>query len=251
MKARYFKSALNVMLAIIFWLAIWEITAITVDLQFIFPRITSTLKALGTLFVTGLFWKSILYSLLRVVYGFLLGAVIGFLLALLCNRFSFISAIISPAITAVKSTPVASIIMLLWFIIGSKSVPIAIAVLMVAPIVWQSTVDGYKSIDRELIEVCMVFKISYMKKLKILIIPSMLKTLLPSLISASALAWKSGIAAEIITYTENSIGRIIIDSKGNFDGASMFAMTLVVIVLSVIIEKLIKKSIKAVIKRWN
>ncbi len=240
----------NAIISLLFWLAVWEISALIIDFGFIFPRVGETLSALRSMIFTAVFWKSVSFSLLRVIYGFLLGVVIGILSAFLSFKFSVINIIISPAVTAIKSTPVASIIMLLWFIIGGDTVPIAIAVLMVAPIIWQSTMDGLASIDKELSEVCTVFKTSYIRRLKILILPSVLKYLLPALISASGLAWKSGIAAEIITYTESSIGRIIINSK-LYDQATMFAMTIVVILLSIIIEKLIKISVRTVMKKWH
>ena len=242
------KRALEALIAVIFWIAVWEITALIIDLEFIFPRVGNTLKAFVQLLTEGRFWSSILLSLLRILYGFALGVAIGIASAFLCNASRIARAIISPALSVVKSTPVASAIMLVWFIIGSESVPIAIAMLMVAPIVCQNLLDGFASVDAELSEVCDVFRISYVKRLRILIIPTLIKFLLPALVTASALAWKSGVAAEIITYTEKSIGRMIIDAKSGFDGAQMFALTLAVIIISVVIEFLIKRTVKAVMK---
>ena len=58
--------------------------------------------------------------------------------------------------------------------------------------------------------------------------------------SSIGLAWKAGIAAEIIAYTRNSIGKEIFDAKNFFMGPEMFAWTLAVVLLSLLFEMLIK-----------
>lgn len=249
MKKQIVKKASRFLIALLFWLTVWELSALIVDLEFIFPRISNTFCALLQLIFTKEFWISIILSLLRIIYGLILGVIIGIIAAFICNKYKFGEAIISPAMTVIKSTPVASVIMLLWFIIGSKSVPIAIALLMVTPIIWQNVLDGFNAIEKDLSEVCDVFRFSAFKRLRILTIPTLTRFLLPAIATASGLAWKSGVAAEIITYTEKSIGKEIIDAKNGFDGAEMFALTLCVIVLSVLIEKIIKVSVKAVINQ--
>ena len=243
-----FKRFARIAVALIFWLAVWEIGARLVDLEFIFPRVGSTLEALIVLIGKKKFWTSISLSLLRIILGFALGVLIGIIAAFLCNASAFAGSVLIPAITVIRSTPVASAIMLVWFIIGSDAVPIAIAVLMVAPIICQNLLDGYAAIDNDLMEVCNVYRVSYLKRLRILIIPTLIKFLLPALVTASALAWKSGVAAEIIAYTEKSVGRLIIDAKSGFDGAEMFALTLTVILISVGVEAVIKRIVRAVMK---
>ena len=242
------KKITVTLLAALFWLGVWELTAFAVDLGFIIPRVGETVLALLSLVGKASFWKSVSASLFRVLLGFVLGVIIGILLAFLCNKFYVIHALISPIMKIIKATPVASFILVLWFLIGSESVPVAIALLMVAPIIWQNLIDGFASIDNTLDEVCSVFQVSYLKKLKILIVPTLLNFLLPALVSACGLAWKSGIAAEIITYTENSLGRDILNAKNYFESAEMFALTIVVILLSILIEKLLRLTVKAVRK---
>ena len=78
--------------------------------------------------------------------------------------------------------------------------------------------------------------------------PALYKYLIPSVITSSGLAWKAGIAAEIITYTSNSIGQHIKNSKDSFDGANLFAWTIAVVLLSLLIEFAIKKALRKVKK---
>lgn len=231
--------------AFIFWISVWQITAIIVDKGFIIPTVEDTAVALWTLIKTSLFWKSVLFSLLRILAGLALGVALGIALALIANKVKYSDSLIAPAMSVIKSTPVASFILILWFMLGSDSVPIAISVLMVMPVIWQNLTDGFEAIDKDLDEVCSVFRLSYAKRLKILVLPTLMRFFLPGLITSCGLAWKAGVAAEIITYTKNSLGKEILDAKNYFESERMFALTIVVIVLSMLIEAAIKFSVGA------
>lgn len=242
------KRVLYTLLSVLIWITVWEILARVIDLNFVFPTFLETLKVFASLIISKHFWVTILSSLMRILLGFIIGSALGIAIAPLTHRFEFLKALITPAMTVIKSTPVASFILVLWCIIGKHTVPTAIGVLMVMPIVWQNLSDGFDSIDSGLNEVCAVFEVSRLKRLKILVIPTLVRFLIPALITSSALAWKSGIAAEIIVYAKNSIGKEIIDAKNFFESATMFAWTIAVILLSIAIEFTIKKLMKAVKK---
>ena len=138
--------------------------------------------------------------------------------------------------SVIRSTPVASVIMILWIFIGSVRVASAIALLMVAPIIWQNLMDGYATIDKQLSEVADIFEISGFKRFKLLVFPALIRYFVPALLTSAGLAWKSGIAAEIITIAKNSIGYEIKTHKDFFESDYMLAWTLVVIIISVIFE---------------
>jgi NitT/TauT family transport system permease protein len=138
-----------------------------------------------------------------------------------------------------KATPVACIIVLLWIRMSYTEIAVFVVVLMILPIVWQNVYDGYKSIDKNLIEVSNVFELSKLQRFKILIMPSILSYLLPAIITSVGLAWKAEIAAEIMT--NSNIGRLIYDYKTvSYDTASIFAWTVIIVSLSIIFEKVTK-----------
>ena len=110
--------------------------------------------------------------------------------------------------------------------------------------------DGYASIDSGLTEVADVFGFSYTKRLRLLVFPTLIKYLVPALISSVGLAWKSEIAAEIIAYTKNSIGYMINNAKTNFDTPRVFAWTIVIIVMSILLEFLTKIMMRRV-RSWH
>ncbi len=244
------KKLLLSLAVLLFWLAVWEILAVIIDLEFVLPRVETTLITLFELLCTKDFYLLVLSSLVRIFSSFIIGVLIAVVLALFAIRFSVFKALVSPLITISKSTPVAVLIILLWLMLSSGArVPGAVAILMVVPIIWQNMLDGYDAIDNQLEEVTKIYGFSYLKRLKILVLPTLLKFLFPGIITASGLAWKAGIAAEVICITTNSIGKEIYNAKSILDGPKTFAFTIVVLILSIAVERLIKLLIKGVSKK--
>lgn len=234
------KGLLYATVGIIFWCGVWQLAATLLDKPYLLPDIPATLSALREVLITESFYKTVLYTVLRVAAGLLIGVGAGIILAVLTNLFPWLRAVISPFISIVKATPVATFIMILWVLLDGGTLAIAIAFLMVMPIVWQNVSDGFSAIDPELSEVCDAFGFSYKKKLKLLIIPTVSRYLFPALVTSVGLAWKSEIAAEIIAYTKLSVGAMINDAKYNFETAKMFALTIIVVILSLILESVTK-----------
>ena len=232
------------LLSVACWILLWALLAHLLDIEVFFPGPIKTVKALLNLVITIDFWKTVALSMLRIILGLILGVAIGALLAFACRLLPFVTRFVTIGMTVVKSTPVASIVLILWVIvaqgIGSANLPIIIALLMVAPIIWQNLMDGFDSIDPQLVEVATVFEFPFAKRLRLIVLPSLLKFFIPAIITSIGLSWKSGIAAEIIAYTKSSIGRHILDAKSTFDGDVMLAWTIVVVLLSLLFEFIAK-----------
>ena len=238
------KKIISVLISVAAWLLIWQIGALIVDNPAFFAGVGATLKALARLAATLTFWKTVFLSMVRIILGFIIGVLIGILLAFICSKLKILYSFFSIGFGVIKSTPVASIIMILWIIIGGARVASAIAVFMVAPIIWQNLIDGYNAVDKNLAEVTDVFDVTGFKRFKLLIFPTLLRYFVPAALTSIGLAWKSGIAAEIITVAKNSIGYEIKTHKDFFESDEMFAWTLVVVVISVIFETIIRYSVR-------
>lgn len=245
------RKAFYTVLAVIFWLFIWEVIARVTNLRFLIPTLFDIGKSFSLLICTGEFYLAILGSLGRVLAGLMIGSIIGILLAFICVKVEIFNSVITPVMSLFKATPVASFIIILWFFFDKDIISILISLMMVAPILWDSVKEALEVKNKEMNEVAEIFELSKEKKFKFLTIPTLLKFTLPSLISASALAWKAGIAAEVITLAKQSIGGHISDAKNALDGSMMFAWTLTVVALSVIIEKCIKILLKRISLKWG
>lgn len=243
MQSNHVKSvgkALKILLPVGFWLAVWELISIIVGNSFLFPSIGQTATALVGLVSDPDFYLVILFSCTRVLLGLVLGIMCGIAVAFLCNYFRISRALLFPAITVIKSTPVASFIVVLWVSLSGDTLSVFIGFLMVMPIIAQNLVDGFGAIDKGLTEVADVFNFSFKRRLKFLIIPTLRSYLTPAIITSVGLAWKAEIAAEIIAYTKMSIGQGINDAKFDMDTARVFAWTVIIIIFSIMLEKTTK-----------
>ncbi len=233
--SRLRHTPFGILIAVFFWFFIWEIAALCLSEPLILPTPIAVFTAFPEVFRTTKPFYFILFSLTRVLLGFLLGVIFGVLLALASYRFPPLETLFSPLLSAAKATPVASFIMLLWMLAGAKRVPSIIAALMVLPIIYGSFLVSLKCLSPELSEVCKLYKIPFAKRLRIYYAPSMLPAFSSSFITAFGLSWKAGIAAEVMAQTEHSIGKEIALATW-VSAKELYAWTIVVILVSLLLE---------------
>ena len=234
------KKAIKIASITLFWLLLWEIIALCIDSTLIFPDPFTVFLRLIDLFVTSDFWISIFTSLFRVMLGILIAIVAGTVLAFIAAKVKFIYDILYPFMTILRATPVASFIILIVLFIGRETVPSIISLIMVLPVIFANIYTGISSIDKELKEVCSVYKMNLTTRLRVLYFPSVLPYFSSAVLSSIGLGWKAGIAAEILYPPLKSIGRAILRSNQLLMTEDLFAWTFVVIGLSLIFEFLAK-----------
>jgi len=233
---KFLKNAV----VLIFWLIVWQIAAMLIASEVIVPTPLSTLKALINLAKTSKFYFSVLFSLLRIIFGFLLGVTVGFLGSILAYKSKLFSAAASPALKIIKAVPVASFIILAFYWFKSDVLPVFICFLMVLPMVWASVESGLKNIDKRYLELAKVYKLSHVKTFFNIQLPFILPSFLSTVLTALGFAWKSGIAAEVICRPNLSLGNLLQESKIYISTPEVFAVTAVVALLSIILEWFVK-----------
>lgn len=243
------KKTIKISLIILFWLAVWEIASLIVDLPMLFPSPVTVIRRLFELICEWDFYKSILISLFHVLLGIIIAVFIGIVLAIISSISKTVYSILAPFLTVIKSTPVVAFIFLINVFIGDEKTVVIICSLMVLPIVFANVYQGIKSVDGSLLEASKMFKIPFKRLIFALYIPSTLPYFLSALLSAIGLAWKAGVAAEVLCNPKNSIGTNISSANQYFDNTEIFAWTIVIIIFSLVFEFLFTKLIKIAFKR--
>lgn len=230
--------------AMLFWLLAWYIAAKLVNTEILIPRPLTVWKSFTELVVTAIFWKTILYSIARILAGFALAFIIGIILAVLTYKSSLLRDLFNPLLSAVKATPVASFIILalMWFTTGK--VPVLMCFLMVLPTVWANTEEGIQNTDRNLVEMAVLYGLNRRNILRHIYLPSLKPYLRASFKAGLGMAWKAGIAAEVIGRPEFSIGKNLYQSKIYIEMPEMFAWTLTVIAISILFEKILSRIVR-------
>lgn len=115
---------------------------------------------------------------------------------------------------------------------------------MVVPIVYTNILQGIHSTDEKLLEMAQVFGISGYKKLMAIYIPAVFPHFMSAISLGLGLCWKAGIAAEVIGKPTGSIGGKLYEAKLYLMTKELFAWTIVIIVISILFEKLVIFAIK-------
>lgn len=239
------------LLPLIFWTGLWEIASLYIGKDLIMPGPLTVISRLGELMQSARFYQTTFTSLLRILEGFLLGSLSGVVLALLTTSISLADWILSPAIRMLRSIPVASFIILILLWVEKGKVPGVVSAIMVLPIVWENTAAGIRSVPEELLEMAEMYEMDTIRTWRLVRLPAVLPHLLSGLSSAIGLAWKSGVAAEVLCVPAKAIGTQVYNSKIYLETPDLFAWTLVVVILSIVIEGLIKWSVGKGMKAWK
>ncbi len=235
------RKIIRKFIIILGWLLIWQFLSLWVDNQILLVGPITTMAALFTRVVTFAFWKTIWFSFLRIGAGFGLGFSVGFLLAVLSARFQLLEEIFSPFMTLIKAVPVASFVVLFLIWWHSRVLAVAISFCVVLPQIYISTLQGLKSADKELLEMARVLRVPLWNRCFYIYRPALNPFLTAGLRIAVGMSWKSGVAAEVIGTPDFSIGEGLYMAKITLDTAGILAWSAVIILLSILCEKLLLK----------
>ena len=246
------KNRVKSALIILFWLVVWEIADRVIDNRIILSGPVHIIASLTQQVQQADFWPICGASFLRIAVGFILSFVAGFLLALVCHRFKLIRDFLEPIIVMLKTVPMISFVIMLLIWVGNQALTIYLSFLIVLPIIYTNTLQGLNNVDPQLMEVAKVYHMAPWKKFMFIYRPAFMPFVLSASKLALGMSWKSGTAAEIIGVPAHSIGEQLYMSKIYLNTASLFAWTTMIILLSLVFEKLFLYLLKkAAGKTWE
>ena len=225
--------------AILFWVAVWQFAAMAIPQKFLLASPLETLEKLAGLVPTAAFWQRVSFSALRILAGFFSALAAGVVLAAASAWLEPVRVLIRPLMQLIKAVPVASFIILALLWVRSANLAVLISFLMVLPVVYTAVLEGIQQTDRQLLEMAQVFRIPFSRALGAIWLPQVWPYFVQSCTVGMGLAWKSGIAAEVIGLPEGSLGEALYQAKIFLVTDEMFAWTLTVILASMAFEKLV------------
>ena len=243
------KEIRNKLLASAAALLVWQAAAFAVRLEVLLPSPLSVLQTFVRMLFTAAFWKTAAFSLLRIAGGFFAALLLGFLLALAAHRFPWAEMLLWPYVITVKTVPVASVIIICLIWLGSGTLPMFISFLAVFPLIYTNLLQGLKSTDGKLLEMAGLFRVPWLRRLRFLYLPQIEPYLRSACSVALGMAWKSGVAAEVIAVTTGSMGEELYMSKVHYLTPELFAWTLAIVLLSVAMEKTVMRLLDASFRR--
>jgi NitT/TauT family transport system permease protein len=229
-----------------FWLVLWAVVAAILEYNIgkvraeaMFPSPFAVCKSYFTMLTMRKFYQAVFSSLLRITIGFTVGAFVGVATAISMHNLKVCHGLFTPILLIIRATPVASFILIVRIWLERGHIPSFIAALMVLPLVCANTKAALSELDPAIKEMTKMYRISFPKRLRYFYLPSVLPYFSASAVTAFGLAWKAGIAAEVLFPPDHSLGRVMNDAKAYLETADLFAYTLTVILCSFACEKLL------------
>lgn len=223
-----------------FDLLLWEAAARAVAQPLLLPTPAEVFARLFSLLPQGAFWLTLLGTLGRTLLSYVLGVAFAVLLGALCCRYRLADLLISPMLSAVRATPVTSFIVLALVWLSSSRVPVLTGFLMTLPVVFSALTQAVREIDPRLLEVARVFGYGKVGTLRHVVVPAVLPAVVESCLAAIGLCWKAVVAAEVIGVPKMAVGSRLYEAKIYLETDSLLAWTLTIVLLSVLLEKLLR-----------
>lgn len=222
-----------------FWLAVWVFAAALVAQPLILPGPCAVVVALLRLVCDASTWAILAGSGARILGGLALAAVCGGVLAGVTVRSRTFSRLVAPALSFVKATPVACVVVLLLIWLGSARVSIAAVFLMALPGVYFSLVEGLTQVDKPLEQ---MFRLHGVRGWRLFCAHTWREVLPFALSCARAvigMSWKAGVAAELIGMAAGTVGERIYQAKLLIETADLLAWTVLVVAASWACERVL------------
>lgn len=252
----YQISALRKGLILIVLALIWEFYARAVNNALMFPTFSSTMEAFGTGILSGGLITKAWTSIQVLLIGYAAGIALAGLFTVIAIN-SQIGTDLLETLTAMFN-PLPSIAILpmamIWFGLGMQS----LVFVLIHSVLWAvalNTHTGFTSVSNTLRMVGRNYGLRGLRYVGKILIPAAFPSILTGLKVGWAFAWRTLIAVELIfgvSSGQGGLGWFIYENKNLMDIPNVFAGLFSVILIGLIVENLIFRTIETrTLRKWG
>jgi len=218
---------------------------------YVLPSPWSVVVGFVDILRTGEIWRHTFASVYRIVVGF--GAAVG--VALLLGLAAFVSrvarGVVHDLLSVLNATSVFVwiVISIVWFGL-SHWAPIFTTFMITLPVVASNIVEGVESVDRRLLEMGDVYRLSGGEKFRSIVVPSTVPYLIAGMKVGFGLALKVSVVAEIFGVT-SGIGYIMNYSREILATQMVFVWAVVMILVMMLTDRLVFDALSRRLTRWR
>jgi NitT/TauT family transport system permease protein len=234
----------------------WEVGARLLNNELLFPTFVATVDALVKGIMTGdllvKVWTSLRVLLMGYGVGILLAAVLTVIAISSRIGTDFLETLTSMfnPLPAIALLPIA----LIWFGLGNGS----LIFVLVHSVVWAvslNTHSGFLAVSNTLRMVGRNYGLGGFRYVSRILIPAAFPSILTGLKIGWAFAWRTLIASELVfgvSSGSGGLGWFIYENKNQLEIPSVFAGLLTVILIGLIVENLVFRTIEAhTVRKWG
>lgn len=241
------RNLLISLVSVMVLLLLWQLASAITGSQIILPSPLAVLSSLGSLVSSPSFLTDVASTVLRALRSFVLIIICGAALGVAAGSNRDFETAMRVPVTLLKATPVMSVILLAYIWFRTGTVPVFASFLMAFPIMFVQTVQGMHNLDPDLVQMCSVYEIRGMKRLFNFTIPALVPSLITGAKQCLAMIWKVVIASEVLTIPQTGVGRGLQLAQIRLDTGSVFAWTVVAVILTfagdILFDILLKKTL--------
>lgn len=219
-------------------LLVWQAAAMALHQPLLLASPWQVALRLTTIWREAGFFASIFTSFSLIALGFILGLLAGILLAIPAARYPLVRVLLKPYVMVIKSVPVASFVILALLWLSSARLSTFISFLMVFPVIYNNVLAGILATDDKLLQMARLYRVPLGRRIRMVYLPQLKPFLLSACSAALGMAWKAGVAAEVIGLPSGTIGEKLYDAKVYLNTVDLFCWTVLIVLLSVLFEKL-------------
>jgi ABC-type nitrate/sulfonate/bicarbonate transport system permease component len=218
---------------------------------YVLPPPLAVVAGFRDVVVSGEIWKHTGASLARIAAGFGAAVVLALLMGLAAFLWRQARAVVHDFLAVLNSTSVFVWIVLsiIWFGLSNWA-PIFTTFMITLPVVASNIVEGVASVDRRLLEMGDVYRLSGWQKFRAIVVPSTLPYLVAGMKVGFGLALKVSVVAEIFGVT-SGIGYIMNYSREILATQMVFVWALVMILVMTATDKLVFDTLARRLTRWR
>jgi len=228
----------------------WQVLSLFY-IQVIFPSPAETIQALLGIMISGELLDNLIITFQRQIVGLTCGVTLGIISGIVAGLNRKVELICQPFIYTLLSVPaiVFVVMAMVWFGMGTV-MAIFLVTLLVYPTMHMNTLEGFKSIDRSLLEMGQVYKLPAWITIKKIYLPGLTNSLVAGFSLSATASVRLTIMAELIGAREG-IGQKIAVSRAYLETERLFAWVLVLLMIIIGLEFVIIRPLNAFSARWK
>lgn len=212
----------------------------TCNNEYVLPSLVSIIERFCKTLISISFYKALSSTLLRVIIAFIISFVLGVVFGVLAYRYKSFSGVFGVIVGLLRSLPVLAILLIILLFTSRSFAPVVVCFLSLFPIIYTAVYGSLKGVRSELKEMCQVYKIPVKKQVFSMYIPQILPQILLDAGGAFSFGIKLIVSAEILSGVYGSVGGMLKEASIYLLTADLFAFTLIVCILGVLVEFIAK-----------
>ena len=248
------RSTLSALVSIAVACVVWEAFARS---GYVAPALAPSLEKIGLAFsrmiLSGALVRHTLYTLYRVLFGFVLSACVGVPIGILMGRFRHVERFFGPLVSVLMPIPSLAWVpvFILWFGLGNAATIALVFYAATFPVIL-NTWTGVRSVNRLWIRSAEAMGADERALFYKVVLPGALPFVIAGLRQAFARAWIAVVGGEMIAATSWGLGWVIFDSKEFLRTDVMMASLASIGLIGLAFERLVFGSFeRRTVARWG